>query len=759
MKKFQNSKNKKAILAVLGVELIILLVFLVMCFIPKKSYLLDSNNNTITLPYGHYYITCNFKIQDDLDTVNYLHIRNTDGTTKGITQTDNYYLNPEHTTYTSEFWINTMSKKIVLIVMEFQQSTESQSAVIDNYIIQSTSYTAFLGILLDVVLLLITFVFYLSAIGKIKFTKENIVNIIILFSAFIISCIPLAGNELIRGDDTMIHLIRLEGMKDGYLAGQIPVKVEPTFNGGYGYAFSTYYGSLFYNIPAFLRLMGFSILNAYKAYVIIVNAATVWLAYYSFKIIFKKEKTAVLGSVLYSLSVYRVYILYQRGAVGEYTSMVFLPLIAAGMWKIYTTPVDDKNYSRLWIIPVIGYSGVIESHVLSTELYGGFTILLCLILAKKTFRKQTFIVLLKVLLITAVLNIGYLLPFIESYICEDTIISSNMLAETRLSQGLSILDVFRFFTGGNEDGVWWRDYIIGGFGPTFLPVILLLIYTIIKRKIGKNDKNLLLILAIIMLVSVTLSLNIFPWNNLLDALYNGTTDNAILSNVLKRISLLFMNVQFRVRFMIVGIVAYTIFTCVILSQRDEKRILKFASGFIVALTVVQFIWAGAFIMIRSERTNLYAISPEDQDVTCNIGNFEYIPLKSDGGIPYIVSFTEPLSCLTTNAEVTNYKKEYTNIYIHVKAKSDNVGLVEVPLLYYIGYKAVDINTGKEFNVFKSGSNARLCFVVENGYEGDIKVYYAGKTSWHIAEIVSIVIFLSIVGYAVYPIAKKRYAKI
>lgn len=69
-------------------------------------------------------------------------------------------------------------------------------------------------------------------------------------------------------------------------------------------------------------------------------------------------------------------------------------------------------------------------------------------------------------------------------------------------------------------------------------------------------------------------------------------------------------------------------------------------------------------------------------------------------------------------------------------------------MYYRGYKAFDIETGKSITVFKSNSNARLGLIVENGYEGDIKVYYAGKTTWHVAEIISCVTFLLIIFYSI-----------
>lgn len=398
-------------------------------------------------------------------------------------------------------------------------------------------------------------------------------------------------------------------------------------------------------------------------------------------------------------------------------------------------------------MPVIGYSGVIESHVLSTELYGAFTILLCLIMAKRTFRKKTFWVLVKVVAITAVLNIGYLLPFLESYLREDVIVNSDMLIETNLSQRVPIAKMFSFFIGSYDENIWWRSNLIGSLGPTVPAVIVLIVYTL-KKKMSQKDKKFLGVMGIITLFGVIISLDIIPWDKILTYLYYGPTGSRTINAIIQKISLLFINVQFSVRFLIVPIVTYTIIQCIVLSQKDDDGILKFSKYHLIGITAAQFIYAGIFIMIRSERIIMNTISPEDKEVTCNIGNYEYIPLKGDGGMPYTVMFRQSPGCIATNAEVTDYRKEYTNVYLHLKADKDNVGLVELPLLYYRGYRAVDLNTGNELNVFKSTSDALLGVVVESGYEGDIKVYFAGKTSWHVAEIISCITFVLIAAYSI-----------
>lgn len=54
--------------------------------------------------------------------------------------------------------------------------------------------------------------------------------------------------------------------------------------------------------------------------------------------------------------------------------MIFIPLTAYGLYKIYTEDTQSDGYSRNWIIPVIGFTGIINSHILTCEMVGVFTI-------------------------------------------------------------------------------------------------------------------------------------------------------------------------------------------------------------------------------------------------------------------------------------------------------------------------------------------------------------------------------------------------
>ena len=747
MRRLHEDKVYKGLLISLCVEVVIIAMLIVASFLVKKTYVLADGDNTLSLPFGHYFVTCRYDSEKTDDTVNYLYIQNNDKTTQGIPQTDNY-LRDDQNSYTGEFWIYSIKKDINFSVREITQKEESSLVDVHRYEIRTTPFVYFVIMLPVLMLMAVTLWGMYIRCRRIAITKESLARTGVLIGTMFVSCIPLFFDKLIIGHDTIIQLLRLEGIKDGYLAGQLPVKVEPTFCGGYGYAFSIFYGSLFYNIPALLRLMGFSIQFSYKMYVALINIATVLISYYSFFVMLKNKKNAVIASVLYSLSVYRFYDLYQRGAVGEYTAMTFLPLIAVGLWKIYTSP-DDKNLRKMWVMPVIGFWGVIQSHVLSTEIYGAFTLLLCLIMFKKTFKKDRFIVLLKIVLISAVLNANYLLPFLECFMLDNLYIKHDSYVEVLI--GMPITHIFKFYTGKSSSSYYIVD---GGLGCTSIIVIIMLVYAGVKKYFSEDSRRKLWITGIISLLSVILASSIIPWMKMTNFLDAGTSSGTV-SKLMHAVSRVFKTVQFPVRYVTVGAFVFIMFTCIVIFCKKNDKVLKAATGLIFAITVVQFVWLSAVMMKNGNLDTRYAISPTDKDFTFNLGGFEYMPLRDDDGIPYMNMLMENEECQTTNAEISNYSKYLTNINVHIKTGAASTGMVEFPLLYYRGYKAVDVNTGEELLVYNSTSSARLAVIVTADYDSDVKVYYAGKTTWHIAEVVSAMMMLFIILYSAYPAMKNR----
>ena len=75
--------------------------------------------------------------------------------------------------------------------------------------------------------------------------------------------------------------------------------------------------------------------------------------------------------------------------------------------------INDKNYKKnLWYL-VIGFTGVIQSHILSFEMVVFFSGVVCLLMIKRTFRKSTFLLLLKSTFTTILLNLGFLIPLFD----------------------------------------------------------------------------------------------------------------------------------------------------------------------------------------------------------------------------------------------------------------------------------------------------------------------------------------------------------
>lgn len=143
----------------------------------------------------------------------------------------------------------------------------------------------------------------------------------------VIACYPLYISWFIPAHDITFHLSRIEGIKEGLLSGQFPVRIQPTWFEGAGYAVSVMYGDTLLYIPAILRIMGFSLQASLKIYIVLVTAGTIGCTYYALL----KLKTgsremrkwvAVFATAIYTLSLYRIGDVYIRQALGEYTAII-----------------------------------------------------------------------------------------------------------------------------------------------------------------------------------------------------------------------------------------------------------------------------------------------------------------------------------------------------------------------------------------------------------------------------------------------------
>ena len=134
---------------------------------------------------------------------------------------------------------------------------------------------------------------------------------------------PLFTGSLYTGHDWTYHMLRIQSLYEGVLTGQFPVRVNPLFLNGYGYASSLFYPDLFLYFPVLFQLIGIGIEASYKLYLIIILAAGFLTAYYCGKGITKSSYAGIVFAVVFSLSQYHLQNVYTRFAVGEVQAFVF----------------------------------------------------------------------------------------------------------------------------------------------------------------------------------------------------------------------------------------------------------------------------------------------------------------------------------------------------------------------------------------------------------------------------------------------------
>ena len=557
-------------------------------------------------------------------------------------------------------------------------------------------------------------------------TIHFILALTILFSSLLLMTDYIKGSA-----DLSYHLLRVEGIKDSILYGEFPNRIAPEWQQGYGYASPVFYGETLLYIMALFRLVGFTILNSYRMFFFLWNVVTVLVSYYCFTKIFAEKYIGLFCSVIYSLSVYRIYKIFCTGGFGEGIVMTFLPVLVYGFYRVFSQDTESRDYKRNWIPLSIGFSGLVQTHLLTGELAGLFTILLCLILIKKVCRQQTFTVLLKTVLYSCLLSAWFLVPFLD-YMLTGNFIIQNVSARTIQFRGLFPAHLFFAFPIGggttffDTEGMY--DSQPMNLGLVLFGALLLwggLRFSGKTEVLRKEERVLGRITAWFSILSMCMSLSVFPWDR--------------IQNINSLAATLVSSLQFPSRMLGIATIMLTTLAGVtakcILNNYGRQGGTAFAAV-ITVMVLMSNVWLLTEINYHAGRIYLYDVGGMGMGY---ISGAEYLPYGADASL-FIPGAPKALG----SVRVEEYDKR--GLTMDVKCASvDDMGGLELPLLFYKGYQSWDMDTGERFKV-QAGENfcVRVCLPGE--YSGTVRTAFVSPVYWRIAEGISVFFFCMLVGY-------------
>lgn len=517
-------------------------------------------------------------------------------------------------------------------------------------------------------------------------------NIIILLGIVFISCLPYFNFGLGMADDMKFHINRIQGIRNGLLQGNFPVKIYPILR-GYGYANGIFYPDIFLYIPAILNIIGIDLYLSFKIFIIICSMATYCSMYYSTYKITKTKRTALLASIIYVLAPYRIIDVFSRAAVGEIITFIFLPLVLLGIYNVLW-----GNYKIKWPL-ILGMIGVINSHTLSIVIVIIMISLIVILNIKSIFNKNRIITLIKSGIWVILLSCYVWAPMLEQFICDKFVVNYTVNRYLLYAKAIPVSKVLTFIS----------PYI-------GIHLIIMCLLSIHRYNGDKSNiiENFNYVCSITGFLLVLMATKLFPWN--------------LLQGILG-------NLQFPWRLFLAATILLSFSSAITLNSlfQSETKI----NVSLITLIICFFVSYPIIAPKIEGKENVKTVTSD------SLGYGEYLPYKTDKN-----KLIKNKKLYTENdlVELGNYNKNGNEIIFTFKNGGGEY--IEVPLLYYKGYSAeIELNGEKKEVPICKGSNNTIKLNIAEYSEGKIRVWYKGTfIQWITFFIQIIVILLLVIGY-------------
>lgn len=583
---------------------------------------------------------------------------------------------------------------------------------------------------------LLIFVLFDLLLVKWEWIRGHRTRIIILTVVGVVTSLPVFAYGISGGHDLEFHLVRIEAIAHELMLHQFPVRISTLWLEGYGYPGSVYYGEVLLYFPALLRLFGFSVMTSYKIFVLTVNMVTVFLSYACFRGIFKDYKVAVLTSVAYTIAPYRLSDLYARHAVGEYTAMVFFPVIALAMYRIYTEDVKNfKRYNRNSFNLAVGMVGLLSTHTLSTEMAVFVLAIVALVFLKRTVRKETLLVLAHAVVLTFMMGAFFVVPFLDYYLTVPAQINSVVAGDSFTAIQWGGAYISEFFNVFEELFGWNSVYLYERMALT--PGLMLMIGLLLAIGFwvkGNASRGMKMCVAFSVLL-LWMSSNLFPWDFITLHVWSGASVIQFpwrfigIANTFLALTLGFTVLQ--IRDLPRGKEVFDVDPEEWLQAKERVGSRRHRDSYIWLLA------CGALSLL------IFAYQYSSYNYVVNY--YETDELNVNCVTSFFLRQNTPEAAVAKNVAQSTGIEAYERVtragtynVFHVTAGPEG-GTVELPLFNYKGYRVTD-DSGNKYEIH-DGNMDLISIDVPAGFDGNLITRFVEPWYWRLAELVS---FLTVV---------------
>lgn len=559
----------------------------------------------------------------------------------------------------------------------------------------------------------------IETIKEKKWIHYTIISIIGLLIA-----IPFIWVQIRTTDDGWLHLIRLIGLDNSVSEGEFPFLITSYICRNFGYSMLAFYPPIVTYIPYILGVISCAFNVGIKIFAALTVVFSGIFMYNFINEVTKNKGLSFLSAIIYMIFPYRLEVLYNRFAIGEFTAFLFIPIVFQGLHSLLNG--DGKRHFYI----AIGAIGLLLSHTISTIFTALFCVIYILFNVKKFFRKDVIIKCVINVIVILLITAFFTIPMFEfksqarySIFEPDIMKTSGKYTQTRT------IELWQFLKDKVESNP--VSFLVG------IPTLIMLCITILSyRYIDKKYKDFYLISLILGILSVFMCTKYFPW--------------IYMPQLLNNIQYPWRMIGFAMFFFtpVFAMNVYYLLECI---KKENIRSIIY---------VLIILVLGAF---TASRLSIYKSTGEGKDAKYEsmiienpvISHFsvnrDYLPFKAiKKQSTYLQTRTDNVYVLEGNSNIVNEEKNGLNLEFTITETSKDT-VLELPYFFYPGYTVILKEGEKETRLQTTESDSGFVQVVipENIEEGVITLDYTGTTLEKVSYVISLIGIIGFIGYIVY----------